>query len=205
MTWVGACLVAVFIIGTIVGNVFSRQREDTERDQSHAEKLDYPSDADEEASIAAVARAQIAAAKDSYATAKDNAAHNERSRRISFWTPIGVGIYTVFTAVIVIFSIVQYGETHRFNKNQVRLMSSQFEVAQKTLVMSERPWPYIDGNITFSHGDPMPNETRGSFTNDVINEGNSIAVSVEMGGRIQTRAFFADTNYKDLPYPVKTG
>lgn len=127
MTWIGACVVATFLLGALIGSVFSRQREDAERDQSHADKLNYPSDANQETSIAALARAQIAAAKDNYAAAKDDAAHNKHSHRIGFWTAIGVGVYTVFTAVIVVFNIVQYGETHRFNKKQIRLTNAQLE------------------------------------------------------------------------------
>jgi len=125
VAWIGACLVVVFLIGAIFGRVFSRQPENAKRDQSHSDKVNYPAHTDQETSLAALARAQIAAAKDSYVAAKDNAAHNERSRRIGFWTAIGVGVYTVFTAVIVVFNIVQYGETHRFNKKQIRLTNAQ--------------------------------------------------------------------------------
>src|ERR1700751_484261 len=104
MTWIGACLVAVFLLGAILGSVFSRQREDTEEGQAHSDKLDYPVQTDQEASIAALARAQIALAKDANAADKRQSSYNKRSHRISFWTAIGVGAYTVLTAAIVIFS-----------------------------------------------------------------------------------------------------
>jgi hypothetical protein len=143
MTWIGACLVAAFLLGALLGSVFSRQREDAKQDQSHTGKLDYPTETDQEASIAALARTQIAVAKDSHAAAKDNATHNERSRRIGFWTAIGVGVYTVFTAVIVVFSVVQYGDTHRFNKKQRQFFADQVGIMRGQLDemrAEQRPW-----------------------------------------------------------------
>lgn len=108
--------------------MFSRQSENAERDQSHADKLDYPTDTNHDASIAALARAQIALAKDADSTDKRQSAYNKRSHRISFWTAVGIGAYTVLTTVLVIFTIVQYGEIHRFNKRQLRLFSDQLGV-----------------------------------------------------------------------------
>ena len=133
MTWVGACLVAVFRIGALLGSVFSRQREDAERDQSHADKLDYPSDTNQETSIATLARSHIAFAKDANAADKRQSSYNKRSHRISFWTAIGIVAYTVLTAAIVVFSIVQYGEIHRFNKKQRNFFADQIEIMRGQL------------------------------------------------------------------------
>jgi hypothetical protein len=129
MTWitstVGASLVAAFFFGALLGSVFSRDRKDAQQDQSNSDKLDYPSDKNEKTSIAALARAHIAFAKDVDSTNKQQTAHSKKAYRVNFWTAIGVGAYTVFTAVIVVFSVVQYGETHRFNKKQLRFLNDQ--------------------------------------------------------------------------------
>jgi hypothetical protein len=116
MTWIGAFLVAVFLIGALLGSVFSRQRENTERNQSHADKLDYPSDTNQETSIAVLARSQVAFAKDYYATQERNSSSNRKTYKVSFWTAVWVSAYTVLTAAIVIFTIVQFGSNQRFNK-----------------------------------------------------------------------------------------
>jgi hypothetical protein len=150
MTWIGACVVAAFLIGALIGSVFSRQREDAERDQSHADKLDYPADTNHETSIAALARAQIALAKDANAADKRQSSYNKRSRRISFWTAIGVGTYTVFTAVIVTFNVIQYGETHRFNKKQAGFFGDQIGVMRGQLdemKIDTRAWVSADFEI----------------------------------------------------------
>jgi hypothetical protein len=164
MTWIGACLVAVFLLGAILGSIFSRQREDIEEGQAHSDKLDYPVQTDQEASIAALARAQIALAKDANAADKRQSSYNKRSHRISFWTAIGVGAYTVLTAAIVIFSVVQYGEIHRFNKKQRQFFADQIGMMQGQLAamqgqanimrgqlnvmeVDKRPWVAIDAAI----------------------------------------------------------
>jgi hypothetical protein len=178
MTWIGACLVAAFLLGAMLGSAVSRQREDTQRDHSHSDKLDYPTEANHETSIAALARAQIALAKDANAADKRQSSYNKRSHRISFWTAVGVGSYTVFTAVIVIFSIIQFGETHRFNKKQLRflnaqlaemhsssaqtdqtiaalkeqakIMAGQLNVSRDEFTATNRPWISIDDKPTIS-------------------------------------------------------
>ena len=111
-------------------DVFSRQSENAKEDPSHADKLDYPTDRNHEASIAALARAQIALAKDADAADKRQSSYNKRSHRISFWTAVGIGAYTILTTMIVIFTVAQYGEIHRFNKRQLRLFNDQLGVMQ---------------------------------------------------------------------------
>jgi hypothetical protein len=143
MNWIGGVLFAVFMLGAIIGSIFSRERKDADTHHSHASKLNYPTETDQKTSIAALARAQIAVAKDSYTAVKDNAAYNERSHRIGFWTAVGVGVYTVFTAVIVVFSVVQYGETHRFNKKQRQFFADQVTIMRGQLDemrAGQRPW-----------------------------------------------------------------
>jgi hypothetical protein len=147
MTWIGACIVAALLLGALIGSVFSRERQDSERDQSHADKLDYPTDTNHKTSIAALARAHVALAKDADSAEKYQSTYNKSSYRVSLWTAIGVSIYTVFTAVIVGFSIAQYGETHHFNKRQVRFFRDQLEVmrgqvdlARSELELAQRPW-----------------------------------------------------------------
>jgi len=161
MTWIGACLVAAFIIGAMVGNVFSRQREDAKRDQSHADKLDYPADTNHETSISTLARAHIAFAKDANAADERKSSENKRSHRISFWTAIGVGTYTVFTAVIVAFNVIQYGETHRFNKRQAGFFGDQIGVMRGQLdemKIDTRAWVSADfeipGGFVFDPANP---------------------------------------------------
>jgi hypothetical protein len=155
MTWIGACLVAAFLLGALLGSVFSRQREDAKRDQSHADKLDYPSDANQETSIAALARSHIAFAKDYYSTRERDTAHSRKTYKVSFWTAVGVGTYTVFTFIIVIFSVVQYGENHRFNKRQLRFFNDQVGVMRGQLDemrSDRRPWVSVNqfiGDITW--------------------------------------------------------
>jgi hypothetical protein len=136
MTWIGACVVAAFLVGALLGSVFSRQREDSKRDQSHADKLDYPSETNQETSISTLARAHLALAKDANSADKRQSSYNERIYRVSLWTAIGVGTYTVFTAVIVVFSVIQYGETHRFNRKQIHALSDQLDI----MANEKRPW-----------------------------------------------------------------
>jgi hypothetical protein len=133
MTWIGACLVAVFLIGALLGSIFSRQREDAERDQSHANELDYPSDTNQETSIAALARSHVAFAKDYYSTHERNAAYSKKIYKVNLWTALGIGAYTVFTAAIVMFSVIQYGEIHRFNKKQLRFFNDQVAIMRGQL------------------------------------------------------------------------
>src|SRR5271166_5683643 len=132
MNWiastVGACVVAAFLIGALLGSEFPRKRQDPEGNQTHADKLDYPSDTNQEASIAAIARAHIAHAKDADAARKFQSAHDTRTYRVNRRTAVGVGTYTFFTAVIVVFSIVQYGEIHRFNKKQRQFFADQIGI-----------------------------------------------------------------------------
>jgi hypothetical protein len=113
------------VIGAILWNWLSGQREDTETDQSHASKLDYPADANQQASITALARAHIALAKDIDTAEKRQSAHDKRTHSISFWTAIGVGTYTVITFILMIVTIIQYGQTRIFNKKQIRFLSGQ--------------------------------------------------------------------------------
>ena len=155
MTWIGGLIAGVFVLGLLIGNWFSGKRQDTETYDTHADKLDYPSKSDTKASIAALARAQIAAAKDRHANDKQAAAYNERSYRIGFWTAIGVSTYTVFTAIILIFTVVQYGETHRFNKTQKVIFSSQLNAMEGQLTemqAEQRPWLAI---ATFELGNDV--------------------------------------------------
>jgi hypothetical protein len=89
--------------GAIIGKAFSRERKGADTDQSQAGKLDYPTQADQDTSIAALARAQIAVAKDSYTAAKDSAAHNERSRRVADASPFERYIVSIERQAGVIF------------------------------------------------------------------------------------------------------
>ena len=97
---IGGIIVAVFMLGLLVGYGFSRQREDAETDDSHADKLDYPTDADKKTSVAALARAQIALAKDKQAADHRADAHHKKTYTVSYWTAIGVAVYTGLTALI---------------------------------------------------------------------------------------------------------
>jgi hypothetical protein len=193
MTWVGACVVAEFLLGALIGSVFSRQRENSKRDESHADKLDYPTDANQETSIAALARAQIALAKDTDAASKSESDYSKKAYRVNLWTAVGVGTYTVFTAVIVIFSIIQYGETHRFNKKQLRFlnaqlaemrgssaqtdqsiaalteqagtMAAQLTVSRDEFIATQRPWVSLDSKPT--------------ITSLYVNEGGDISFNAQ--------------------------
>jgi len=150
MTWIGACLVAAFLIGALIGSVFSRKREDSERDQSHSDKLNYPTDTNHETSIAALARSQIAFAKDYYAAQERDITDSRKTYKVGFWTAIGVGAYTVLTSVIVIFSVVQYGEIHRFNKRQLRFFTDQVSIMRGQLAemqVEQRPWISLEMEI----------------------------------------------------------
>jgi hypothetical protein len=157
MNWIGGVIVGVFLIGLILGNAFSRQREDAEAENSHADKLYYPATGDNETSMAALARAQIAAAKDRHSAYKDNTAYSKRAYRVSFWTLIGVYAYTVFTAAIVVFTVIQYGESHRFNKKQLRFFNDQVGIMRgqlEEMKTEQRAWLAIDSAVltNFSYG-----------------------------------------------------
>src|SRR6516162_528942 len=114
-------------IGALINSLFSRQRKNAEQDESHADKLDYPTNANLETSISTIARAQVATAKDADTTQKYQSAYNKRTFFLSLWAAVGVSVYTVLTLVIVIFSVVQYGESHRFNKRQSHFFNDQIE------------------------------------------------------------------------------
>jgi hypothetical protein len=83
MNWiastVGACVVAAFLIGALLGSEFLRKRQNPQGDQSHSDKLDYPADTNHETSIAALTRAQIAFAKDQDSTNKNQTSYNKRT------------------------------------------------------------------------------------------------------------------------------
>jgi hypothetical protein len=113
MTWIGGVIVSVFVLGLLIGNWLSGKRQQPEAYDAHADKLDYPTQRDAETSIASLARAQIAAAKDRQTSDKQTSAYYERSHRVGFWTAIGVGIYTAITAVILGFAVMQYKVTLR--------------------------------------------------------------------------------------------
>jgi hypothetical protein len=174
---IGAVIVAPFLVGLILGNVLSRKRQNPQANQSHSDKLDYPSDTNHETSIAALARAHVAFAKDSDTADKHKSAYNKRTYRVNLWTAIGVCIYTVFTAVIVCFNVAQYW-----------LASGQLEVAQQALVMSQRPWLYIKGDINFIGPGTFAGPTRITLSANIQNVGNAIATDVEMNGKIGSRA-----------------
>jgi hypothetical protein len=211
MNWVastiGACVVAAFLIGALLGSELLRKRQNPQGNQSHADRLDYPGGADKQTSIATLARAHIAFAKDASSADKRQSSHSERIYRINFWIAFWAFAYTIFTAAILVFSIVQYGETHRFNKKQKRFMNGQLEVAQKTLVMSERPWLYINGNIDYVQQIRNNNRSVITFNMDITNQGNAIATYIETNGIFVSRqnmfGYTTDFNIKDSPCNVR--
>lgn len=121
----GAVIIVVFLVGLVAGNVLSRKSEDAQTSQSHADKLNYPADENQESSISALARAHVALAKDADTANKGQASRDTRAHRVSLWTAIGVGAYTVFTAAIVVLAVIQYGESHRFNRKQMGALNEQ--------------------------------------------------------------------------------
>jgi hypothetical protein len=134
-------------IGALINSLFSRQRKNAEQDESHADKLDYPTNANLETSISTIARAQVATAKDADTTQKYQSAYNKRTFFLSLWAAVGVSVYTVLTLVIVIFSVVQYGESHRFNKrqshffnDQIEIMRGQLDEMRLQMIAAQRAW-----------------------------------------------------------------
>jgi hypothetical protein len=150
MNWIGGAFFAVFAIGAFVGWRASRQREDSQANQTHADKLDYPSDAGHETSMAALARAHIALTKDKASADKDTSARDKKTYSVNLGTFIGVSAYTVITLVIMIITVVQFGSTQRFNKKQIRAMNGQLTVMSGQLnemEITRRPWITADFRI----------------------------------------------------------
>jgi hypothetical protein len=150
MNWIGGAFFAVFAIGAFVGWWASRQREDSQASQTHADKLDYPSDAGHEASIAALARAHIALAKDKASADKDTSTRDKKIYSVNRGTFIGVSVYTVITSVIMIISVIQFGSSQRFNKKQIGGMNGQLAVMSGQLnemEITRRPWITADFHI----------------------------------------------------------
>jgi hypothetical protein len=147
MNWIGGAIGGVFLVGLLLGVAFSRQRQDSERNETHADKLDYPADGDYQSSISAAARALVAFAKDHQSRHEDDRAGNNRSFRINVGVFLGVSAYTVFTAVILIFTVAQYGEIHRFNKKQSAALSAQMELSRAQLRQLRADLQYSEGHI----------------------------------------------------------
>jgi hypothetical protein len=100
----------------------------------------------------------------------------------------------VLAAAVAVWGIIQshkdtakaLREAHITADQQARIMSGQLAEMHKTLVMSERPWLYIKGNIEFSNINPFESNITGFYASAVVieNRGKAIATNVEIVGEI---------------------
>ena len=126
---------------------------------------------------------------------------NEKITIVALSLAAGFAFLTFVAAGIS--DVIFYGQLDEMQKSGVDTRALA-EVSEKTFVMTERPWLYIDGNVKFVLGGHyMSNETRAIFSNDIINEGNSIAKDISEGARIQSRPFTSDVSYNDIPCTSK--
>jgi len=67
-----------------------------------------------------------------------NTTDNDRQHSINKKNFIVILIYTVITGVIMVVNVVQYGDNHRFNKKQFRVISQQLKEIQSGSAQTDR-------------------------------------------------------------------
>src|SRR5580704_4891357 len=126
--------------------------------------------------------------------------NEERSRKQGdrYWEKAGV--FGLWLAAAVGVAAIWFG-THDASEQRGQL-KAQAEIMHNTLIMSQRPWLYVTGNITFGNivQNPNPhNKIQDVVVSvDIINKGNSIAIGVDGGGQLEARQFSLDNRFSKI-------
>jgi len=188
---IGAVIFVAFIVGCLLGASGKGKNQKEQTDNSDTQH----NGAGEKYSIA-YWRQYIHSRFSHY---KRNRTENRHYRNPNIaWARRAFWVVFFYTAATFVLLFVNYLVVNAA-REQARLMRDQLEVAQKTLVMSQRPWLYVKGNINFVMG-TADNETLNA---EIENNGNVIATDVIIiSGYISQRIFggyvFNQVNGKDI-------
>jgi hypothetical protein len=132
---------------------------------------------------------------------------DKRTRRE--WITAAFALVAAFAAIAS--ALIFYCQLNIFNNQLIEMQRAGVdtgklaEASQKTLVMSQRPWLYINGNIEFGNFDPYA-KTMTAFAASALvqNEGHSIATDIEVNGRIVSRWNIPGSTIPMANFPIVT-